>query len=264
MKKEKDPGGQKFLRGLVRLADSAVNLAVLSVFLLLMAYGIYALWDARQVYAGADPSGYTIYKPEEDGESFDELRAMNPEVFGWLTVYGTPIDYPLVQGKDNSKYVNTDAKGDYSLSGSIFLDSRNQKDFSDPVSILYGHDMAEEKMFGCLADFGEKDYFQSHRYGKIYHDGRWYGVEFFAFLKADAYDDSVYAPGTEAEKLPGFAESLYRKAENWRQIQVTGEDHLVLLSTCTDASTNGRHILAGKITEQVEPDPFAQKGKERK
>ena len=249
----------------VRLADSIVNLAVLLAFLLMVAYGAYALWDAKQVYAGADASEYTVYKPGEndESESFEELRAINPEVFGWLTVYGTHIDYPLVQGDDNTKYVNMDAKGNYSLTGSIFLDCRNEKDFSDAVSIIYGHDMAEDKMFGELVEFQQKDYFDAHRNGKLYFGGHWYGIEFMAFVETDAYDTETYAPGTEAGQLPQFTQTLYAKATQKQQVDVAAGDHLVLLSTCTDASTNGRHILAGKIIGEVMPDPFEQSGKEK-
>lgn len=263
MRNQRKPERGSFGRCLVQTADGAVNLLLLTVVLLLLAYGIYALWDSRQVYAQADADQYEIYKPGEHKESFQELRAINPEVFGWITVYGTGIDYPLTQAEDNDKYVNTDAKGNYSLSGSIFLDCRNSQDFSDAVSILYGHDMVEHKMFGDLASFEKKSYFEKHRFGKLYYGDQWHGVEFFAFLEADAYDGTVYAPQLSAADLPAFAQMLSKRAEHTRQVDVTPEDHVVLLSTCTQGSTNGRHILAGKITDQVEDDPFEHSGKER-
>ncbi|MBA2214852.1 class B sortase [Sellimonas intestinalis] len=263
MRNQRRPGWEGFGRYVVRAADGAVNLTLLAAILILLAYGVYGLWDSRQVYAKADSSDYAIYKPEEEKESFDELRAINPEVFGWLTVYGTYIDYPLTQAEDNDKYVNTDAKGAYSLSGSIFLDCVNKKDFSDPVSILYGHDMVEHKMFGDLAEFEKKSYFDSHQYGKVYFEDEWHGIEFFAFLSADAYDKSVYAPGTAAPELPSYVERLKGRAEHVREMEFAPKDHVVLLSTCTKGSTNGRHILAGKITDQVQTDPFEQSGKEK-
>lgn len=262
MRNQRKSGKTGLGRILIRTADGIVNLAVLVVILLMIAYGAYALWDTRQVYAQADADEYAIYKPEEHKESFDELRAINPEVFGWITVYGTYIDYPLTQAEDNDKYVNTNAKGEYSLAGSIFLDCRNDKSFTDAVSILYGHDMVEHKMFGDLAEFEDKSYFDSHGCGKLYYDDAWHGIQFFAFLEADAYDTSVYAPNLAAGQLPAYAQQLMERGENARQMEITPEDHVVLLSTCTSGSTNGRYILAGKITEQVQPDPFKHSGKE--
>ena len=157
---------------------------MLLVFLLFLAFGCYALWDTRQVEREAQSEVYTKYRPtEEDTRSFEDFQRLNPEVFGWLNVYGTNIDYPLVQGEDNDKYLNTAADGSYSLSGSLFLDYRNSRDMSDFNSIIYGHHMKDEVMFGELGYFKEKDYFDRHRYGQIFYGGKYYGLDFLHFWK---------------------------------------------------------------------------------
>lgn len=103
------------------------------------ALGCYVLWDSKQILQAADTNRYEVYKPTEDkSKSFEELQALNPEVIGWVTVDGTHIDYPVTQASDNDKYVNTDAEGKYSLAGSIFLDYRNQKDFTDLIRFCMG------------------------------------------------------------------------------------------------------------------------------
>lgn len=163
----------KLLRFLVKLASGIVNFAVLAACLLLFSYGCYAVWDSQQLTQAADAKQYEIYKPtDEDTRSFVELQAINPDVFGWLNVYGTNIDYPLLQGEDNSKYVNTNVDGEYSLIGALFLDYRNKPDFSDFNSIIYGHHMAEDKMFGDIADFADRGFFDSHRYGSLFYEGK--------------------------------------------------------------------------------------------
>lgn len=247
----------QIVRKLIRLLDSIVNLVVLSVLILLLAYGCYAIWDSGQLYEAADNTRYEIYRPaEEDSRSFEELQAVNPEVFGWLTVYGTNIDYPLTQGTDNEKYVNTAADGTYSLSGSLFLDYRNQKDFSDFNSVIYGHHMDKKVMFGEISEFENADYFDTHRYGKIYYGGTEYGVEFFAFLEIDAYD-ALYQPGiTGVEEQKAYLARIRENAINFRETAVQEGQHLVLLSTCTSDTTNGRHVLAGRITEEVEEETY--------
>ncbi|MBR1845920.1 MAG: class B sortase, partial [Oscillospiraceae bacterium] len=63
-----------------------------------------------------------------------------------------------MQGETNGKYLNTDPYGEYSLSGSIFLDSRNAGDFSDSYSLVYGHHMADGMMFGALDAFFDEGY----------------------------------------------------------------------------------------------------------
>lgn len=217
------------------------------------------MWDSAQLNRQADSSLYETYRPTEDDTlSFEELRRLNPEVFGWLTVYGTHIDYPLTQGEDNSKYVNTDAKGSFSLSGSLFLDYRNDRSFRDVNSIIYGHHMEKEKMFGEVESFSQETYFDGHRYGSVYDGERWQGIEFFAFLSADAYDPVLYDAKLQGEDgRERYLAYVREHAMNFRDISFRQDDRYIALSTCTTGSTNGRHLLVGRLTEKPEKDPFA-------
>lgn len=247
----------KVIRGLIKVLDNIIDIGVLSVLLLLLAYGIFVLVDTEDMYHAADRAEYSAYRPtQEDSASFEELRAINPEVFGWLTVYGTNIDYPLVQGEDNDKYIYTDARGNYAASGSIFLDHRNSRDFSDFNSIIYGHHMDKKVMFGEIADFSEESFFGSHRYGTIYCGGGTYGLDFFAFLEVDT-SGAIYKPGIkDPEKAEEWLANLMQKALYVRGNDVGFNDHIVLLSTCTSDITNGRHILVGKLMQEVPENPF--------
>ena len=142
---------KKIGRTTIKIINSIVNFIVLTIILLMVAFAGYAMWDSTQIYKAADASQYAVYKPSsEDSISFKQLQEKNPDVFCWLTVYGTNIDYPVTQGKNNTKYVNTNAYGVYSLSGSVFLDAINDKNFQDFNSILYGHHMEKKAMFGEL------------------------------------------------------------------------------------------------------------------
>jgi len=245
----------------IRAANEAVNLTVLLVVLLLFVFGSYAMWDSRQVYQAADAARYEIYKPtgEDGGLSFKELQAINPDVFAWLTVYGTHIDYPVEQGPDNMKYVNTNAEGQYSLSGAIFLDCNCERDFSCFPCILYGHHMEKSTMFGEIGSFADKAFFDARRYGMLYYDGQEHGLEFFAFVRADAYDNSVYRAKVGEEARQAYLELLLSKALHTRDLQMTAADRIVLLSTCSASSTNGRDILVGRITDDTYDDPFDMK-----
>lgn len=92
--------------------------------------------------------------------SFDELRKLNPDVKAWITLDNTKIDYPVLQGDINLKYLNRDFFGDTSLSGNIFLDKRNSPDFKDEYSLVHGHHMEKRKMFGDLDLYRKKDFFK--------------------------------------------------------------------------------------------------------
>ena len=245
---------------IISTVNVLVDIAVLFIAMLLLALAGYALWDSKQIYDAADNTNYSIYKPisANDGKSFHELQEINSDVFSWLHIYGTNIDYPVVQGPDNIKYMNNNAEGKYSLSGSIFLDVENSRDFSDFNSILYGHHMEKKKMFGEIGTFVERSVFDSHRYGNLYYDAKDHGVEFFAFVHTDAYDGKIFTSNISEKSRQEYLDRLLAKAINKREINVTTEDHIVLLSTCSSSSTNGRDILVGRITDEVFKDAFTE------
>ena len=245
-------------RKAIRITNSAVNGLVLGIVVALLFLAGYALWDSEQMHQAAGRSIYEVYKPSEkdDGKSFKDLQAINKDVFAWLTVYGTNIDYPVTQATDNMKYVNTNAEGNYSLTGSIFLDYRNCGSFGDFNSILYGHHMQKKAQFGEIGSFASKEVFDSHRYGNLYFDGKDHGIEFFAFVHTDAYDGAVYTASIEVGKRQVYLDGLYAKSLHSRDIGVCSDDRIILLSTCSSNSTNGRDILVGRITFEAYRNTF--------
>jgi len=248
----------KVLKFFVRVINSVVNNAILILILTLLVFAGYALWDSEQLYQAADKNNYEIYKPAvaDEGKSFQELQAMNAEVIAWLTVYGTNIDYPVTQGEDNMKYVNTNAEGEYSMSGAIFLDYQNKSDFSDFNNILYGHHMEKKAMFGDIGSFEEKEMFDEHKYGNLYVNGRDYGIEFFSYVHTDAYDAFFFTAAISEEDRVPYLNDLLLKSKHRRDVGVSVSDRIILLSTCSTVSTNGRDILIGRIMDETFADPF--------
>ena len=242
----------------IRLLEGTITMMVLLLFLSCIAFGMYAVWDSDQLYEEADVAKYAQYKPSgEDMRSFEELKQINPEVIGWLNVYGTNIDYPLVQGIDNETYINTSATGERVLSGSIFLDYRNQPDLSDFNNIIYGHHMSKRVMFGEIGEFQEEQYFNERPYGKMQIGEKEYGIEFFAFVEADGYDREIYTPAVTGEdRKKEYLDRLLERALYVREIENNQLDRVVLLSTCTTNATNGRHILIGQLTDTIYEDTF--------
>ena len=248
---------------LLRLVDEIFSAALLVAMLGIFAYGCYAIWDTNTVVTASLPGIYKKYKPEKKKGSLEGLQKQNKEVLGWLSVYNTGIDYPLVQARDNEKYLNRNVEGGYSLAGSIFLDFQNSPNFDDFNTIIYGHHMQYHAMFGDVSEFKDQKFFDSHPYGSIFYGGKQRGLEFFAFLEVDAYQTSLYVPAVAGEELRERYLRAIKEAAIWsRHLPVTTEDQIVLLSTCTTALTNGRHILVGKITDQV-PDKPGEKENDR-
>ncbi|KXT75617.1 NPQTN specific sortase B [Streptococcus sp. DD10] len=203
-------------------------------------------------------SEYEIYNPTTDRENIDgfsKLQSMNPEVRGWISIYDTQIDYPIVQSQDNIKYLDHNAVGDYVVTGSIFMDYRCNPDFTDFNTIIYGHHVPSGVMFGEIKKFTDQDFFDNHKYGSIYYDGKERGLEIFGILEVDAYDTKIYHTVGENEvEDQVYYQYLLSKAKFKRDVAVSANDKIVLLSTCFVDVTNGRHILLAKITDKVQKE----------
>ncbi len=245
-------------RTIIHFLDGLVSLAALVFFLGVVGYGIYGIWDSSQVYAAADSARYSKYKPTADDKlSFDELRKINPDVFGWITIYGTSIDYPVLQGESNDDYINTDVFGNYSLSGAIFLDSAKDKSFNDFESIIYGHHMDKDKMFGNIDKFADEGFFETHKYGNLYYDGIDHGLEIFSYIECDAYNNSIYGNFEADNKRNEFLSNIKTYSKYYRDIDAGVDDHLVLLSTCDYSYTNGRMVVIARINDETYEDSFS-------
>ena len=150
---------QKVLRLLNRILNTAIVLSLIAAGL----YSIYAIWDNNRIYEAPLELQTELkkLKPDEKKPSFQELLKLNPDVVGWVTLEGTQIDDPIVQGEDNREYLNKNVYGEYALAGSIFLDSRCDREFQDKYQLVYGHHMEKHRMFGDLDLYLKKKFFKS-------------------------------------------------------------------------------------------------------
>lgn len=222
----------------------------------MLLYGGYALWDTAMLYQGAFVSQNLMkYKPsvsvDEDDAGLNELLAINPDVRGWLTIDGTHVDYPIVQAEDDMEYVTKGVYGEFSLSGTVFLDSENTSVLA--TVIIYSlASYANGAMFGDVVRFTDRTYFEKHQTGRLFYpDGRSVEITLYACLQTDAYDRLVYRP--EVRKQENMAELLayiQKEAVQYRDIGITRQDRLIGLSTCAEAETNGRVILFGRLEKE--------------
>lgn len=230
-----------------------VNGVAAVIFLCCLAYAGYALWDNWSILDGSENALKTMveYKPNEaEGLSynFSQLMAMNPDVCGWVVMDHTGIDYPIVQGEDNFEYLDKDALGNPEISGSIFLDCQNNRKFTDPYMVLMGHHMQAGKMFGDLDKYSDETFFQKNTTGKIYLPDRVLNLETAAFLTVDAYDKYIYRiQWDNVSERQELLKRIYEQAQYTRGEELTTEDQMVALSTCSTSGTNARHVLICRI-----------------
>lgn len=241
---------------LIHGIDRTVDNIVLVILVLTLLTGGYFTWDTYRVFEAGSSAQYTQYKPPAEQDhvdpTFEELTRINKDVFGWLTVYDTGIDFPLVQGKDNIEYLNRDVMGKLSMAGSIFLDGDNSRKFKDFNSIIYGHHMVHSAMFGDIEKFSSEDFFNEHEYGNIFYNNKDHGIVFFAYIDSFTGYDRIYRAGIEDDgERSEYLTHILENAKYTRDVDVSISDQIVILSTCSITETDGRDILVGKITEET-------------
>lgn len=226
----------------IKTSDISIDKILNILFILLLCVSAWWIYDSVYVFNHANLGRVAGYKP--DANNAAALHDLSKDAAAWITIYDSTLDYPIMQGDDNAEYLNKDPLGEYSLAGSIFLDSRNSWDFSDPYSLVYGHHMANYHMFGVIDKWESKEFFDNHRNGSlILENGMVYNIEIFAFLRADASNDEIFAVGDSFsnEQRVAFTKSMasiYYEPRN---------SHLLYLSTCASPLSTERIILACTI-----------------
>ena len=230
-----------------------------TVFLI---YGILMLWDMYrtqiQAFATYDLMKYRPNIEDDEPPYLDDLIEINPDTAAWITIYNTNIDYPVMQGEEDNTYINTDVYGKFSISGSIFMASRNAKDFSDPYTLIYGHHMENGSMFGDVMKFKNKMFFEKNDTGVLIMTDKVYDLKIMACLETDAYDSMVYRSEKSEAETEEFLSYLKSNAMYWHNRKY---EKVIALSTCDNATTSGRTVLVCAMTTRKHPLPDREYGK---
>ncbi len=231
-----------------RLGNRVINVILSVLMIILLLYGGYSLYYNYEINHNALGNNYLKYKPKNNVDGLAALMKKNKDVRAWLTIDHTHIDYPVVQGHYDYEYLNKDAFGNYTLSGSIFMSTTNDPHFRDSYTLIYGHHMEGGAMFGDIDKFLDPAFFNNNRTGKLYTLEHVYKIHLFACVSCDAYDNHFYSQEAQVTKdLPGFESYIQKKSVNYRAINLKNGDHIIGMSTCADSKTNGRYILFGKL-----------------
>lgn len=246
----------KMLRFILKAANSIINVVVVCCLSIAGIYAVYALWDNNRVYTAAENVQADMVKLrpviEEDsddgGASFEELLAINQDVCAWVILDNTNIDYPVLQGETNLTYINRNVYGEFALAGSIYLDTRNKKDFSDAYSLLYGHHMENSGMFGDLDLYKEEAFFEENKTGLLMLPDKAYELEIFACLLVDAGEDIIFEPEQWRIDIDGLVtfvqnDHVYVREETIQKIEQTENIQILAFSTCSSEFTDARTII---------------------
>ena len=195
-------------------------------------------------YEGEDP------RPPEEAESrvdFAELKALNEDVIAWIEIPETAISYPIVQGEDDVYYLTHTFNDTENSAGAIFMEALSSPDFTDMHTILYGHNMKNGSMFGSLMEYESPSYLVAHPLIFIDTEEGSHAYKIFSCYQVDADSDS-YTIGFKADEMyVNFLKKLKERSDYDTGVEVTMEDKIITLSTCTNTGTNRYLVHAKKV-----------------
>ncbi len=183
---------------------------------------------------------------------FEGLQKVNSDIYAWIQIPGTPVDYPVVQSAtDDSFYLDHDADGQYTSKGAIFSESAyNSTSFEDPVTVLYGHNMATGEMFGEFqAVYWDRDFLLENDEIIVYLPDRELHFEIFA---ATPYSRMHLLYYYKTDKKAGFEaliDDLFA-SRNLSAVFVEERkpkfgDQVLVLSTCLSGDNRYRYLVVG-------------------
>ncbi|MCM1193867.1 MAG: class B sortase [Butyrivibrio sp.] len=203
-----------------------------------------------------DLSVYGITDRSIDWAALQEEE--NKDIYAWIVVPGTAIDYPVLQHPEEMDYyLEHNLDGSKGRPGCIYTQRMNSKDWSDRNTVLYGHNMRVGTMFAGLHDFEDADFFEENRYIHIYsEDGRILIYEIFAaYAFSDAHILLTYDFYTE-EGYEQYLDTVRKSAEKqgyFREEAAPGkEDNIITLSTCIRGSNSQRYLVQGVLIAEGE------------
>lgn len=183
------------------------------------------------------------------GVDLDALREINGDIVGWIAIPGTEISYPLLQGRDNQYYLTHNWKKEESTGGSVFLEITSSRSLTDFNTIVYGHRMRNETMFGALKYYEEPDFWREHPSVYIVLEGAIYRYDIFSAQKAGireiVYRLDIEEKGLEEEFIGYCVEN---SVIDTGLVPAAG-DRILTLSTCTGNGYTRRLIVQGVLAQ---------------
>ena len=179
---------------------------------------------------------------------FKELKSINPDVAGWIYMEALPdISYPIAQGDDNEFYLHHTYKKESIFAGSIFVDCKNSKDFSDQNTIVYGHNMKNGSMFQNLLSYQDKDFFDNHKDVIIYTPD---AIRHYQVFAAYLYDDRHLMQSFDfniKSVYQAYLDSIFAIRDMSAKIDtsqnVSVDDKIITLSTCYGNQSDKRFLV---------------------
>ena len=212
------------------LLAAGVTCAVVFSFILIA--NVFDLSSSRKEYSYL--SEFTKTPGASSLSSLDsEMRGINPDYLCWITIEGTRVDYPVVRGADNEKYLNMSFFSEENIYGTLFLDYRCIGE-TVPHLIIYGHNAKTGDMFGDLHLFLNSRYMEEHPAISLTLGEHVVEYEIFAARSTDVHDIAYTLNFGFPGSFGAFAESCGAPLNT---------EQIITLSTCVSGNDKDERII---------------------
>lgn len=178
----------------------------------------------------------------ENTVDFAALWEENEDVYAWIVVPGTLVDYPVLQHPtDNEYYLTHTIDHVAGLPGSVYSENIHSKDFSAANTILYGHNMRDGSMFGSLHSYENLAFFDGHPYVYIHLPDRTLLYQIFSAVKFQGVYLPTYLNFEEEQDFQAYVEELKTSSGYMNpDMEPSYGEHLLTLHTCV--GNDGKYI----------------------
>ena len=187
---------------------------------------------------------------------FETLKIQNPDVYAWIEVPGTKIDYPILQHEtDNTYYLTHTIDHEKTVAASIYTENYNAKDFNDLHTVIYGHNMKNQTMFRTLHNFESYDFFNENRDIIIFlpEETRYYKV--FAAYTYDNRHLLFSFDWSTPETFQNYIDEIMAIDNDAafidNEMHVTGKDNIITLSTCVNSGDATKRYLVQAVLVSI-------------
>lgn len=199
-------------------------------------------------------------KADEDLEDalidFDELRGINPDIFAWLYIPDTEIDYPVLQSEQSDTfYENHNAEGKEDDTGAVYIELANLTSMCDFNTVLHGKAGEEgDGLFADLYRFADPDFFRDHEYAYLYLDGNVLTYEIFAAYERENTSlirtyDFTYVSGCQQflDDLYGTRDMAMNLREGWENVGVY--NYVITLTTQREENAEKQFVVQAVLVQ---------------
>ena len=201
--------------------------------------------------------GYTLAELGDFNVDFDELTSINSDIYAWIYIPNTNVDYPVAQSMsdgDDSFYLEHNIYRQYQFSGTIYSEIKNSTDFHDRVTVLYGHNMLNGSMFASLHNFEDEEFFDENNTIFVLTKDKVYT---YLVYSAYTYDDRHILNSFFLSNDEIFREYLdstlnpHSYNENVRErVELNTDNRILTLSTCSNGAANTRYLVQGVLVDE--------------